>query len=267
MHPTGIDLHTAARRRAMNEFDGWAAEYQHTGAVDRPSSAEARNLFPRYLAQSAILECLERLEPSAVPDPPFGRDYLIPLVLAAENDSTRHLQGDVERRAIYEEREAFAAYLRDVSDHAIGDVDPLPYRRVLEGAEAEDVWGRIKRGWGIDRWYWFPLAETAHADVGAFQAPHFERAGMPEVVRSALAGRGIERVWQIREYGPSYALGIDALDLIYDGAEAFWSSSELDWVVYASHEASITVGGDWLLETVKTAWPTASEHRWTTAFF
>lgn len=267
MHPNGIDLHTAARRRTMDEFQRWAAEYQHTGAVDRPSSAEARNLFPRYLAQAAILETLERLEPSEVPAPPVGADYLIPLVLAAENDATRHLEGDVERRAINEEREASAAYLRSVSDHALRAVDPLPYRRVLKRQEAEDIWGRIKRAWGIDRWYWFPLAETAHDRVVAFQAPYFERDGMPEAIGRALTRRGIQRVWQIREHGPSYELGIDALDLVYDGAEAFWSSSELDWVVYASHEGSITVGGDWLLEIVQTAWPTASEHRWTTPFF
>jgi hypothetical protein len=37
----------------------------------------------------------------------------------------------------------------------------------------------------------------------------------------------------------------------------------MDWLIYASHESSITVAGDWLLEAVKAEWPEWEQHLYT----
>ncbi len=51
----------------------------------------------------------------------------------------------------------------------------------------------------------------------------------------------------------------------YNLAEGIWTSRSLDWIVYASHENSITVGG-WMLAEVKRAWPEWECHIWKTPF-
>ena len=52
----------------------------------------------------------------------------------------------------------------------------------------------------------------------------------------------------------------------YNGAEGYWCSQDMDWIVYASHESSITIGG-WLLDEVERVWPNWKERIWTTPFF
>jgi len=52
----------------------------------------------------------------------------------------------------------------------------------------------------------------------------------------------------------------------YNGAEGYWSSDGLDWIIYASHESSVTVGG-WLLEEVKQAWSDWNSRIWTSPFY
>lgn len=37
--------------------------------------------------------------------------------------------------------------------------------------------------------------------------------------------------------------------------EQYWTSEKMDWLLYHSHENSLTVGGEWLLNGVKKAWP------------
>jgi hypothetical protein len=48
----------------------------------------------------------------------------------------------------------------------------------------------------------------------------------------------------------------------YNGAEGYWTSADLDWIIYASHEASVTLGG-WLVGRVKALWPSWDAHVWT----
>ena len=47
----------------------------------------------------------------------------------------------------------------------------------------------------------------------------------------------------------------------YNGSEGYWSSGDLDWIIYASHESSVAVGG-WLLGAVKQRWPDWRAHVW-----
>jgi len=73
-------------------------------------------------------------------------------------------------------------------------------------------------------------------------------------------------VWELREYGPEYTMDIELLDPIYNLAEGYWSSEQMDWIIYASHESSITVGG-WMLDEIKEQWPAWSEYVWHGPFF
>ena len=74
-------------------------------------------------------------------------------------------------------------------------------------------------------------------------------------------------MWELREHGPSYEIELSEFDPSYTGAEGFWSSAELDWLLYASHESSITVGGESLIAAITHAWPEWHQYIWTTPFF
>jgi hypothetical protein len=84
----------------------------------------------------------------------------------------------------------------------------------------------------------------------AFKAGAFEEAVPHQWLQDTLAARGIERVWELREYGPEYEQDVALFKPFYNGAEGYWSSGDMDWVVYASHESSVTVAG-WLLQELK----------------
>ncbi len=42
-------------------------------------------------------------------------------------------------------------------------------------------------------------------------------------------------------------------DYFWNG-EAYWFDDSLNWVVYKSHEGTITFGGEWLINHVKDIW-------------
>jgi len=41
----------------------------------------------------------------------------------------------------------------------------------------------------------------------------------------------------------------------YTGAEGFWTTGDSSWMVYVSHENSITFGGRWLIEHMQKSVP------------
>jgi hypothetical protein len=43
----------------------------------------------------------------------------------------------------------------------------------------------------------------------------------------------------------------------------YWSSRELDWLIYLSHEESLTFAGRWLVEAIKEALPNWRERLYT----
>ena len=166
-----------------------------------------------------------------------------------------------------EEREAFAAFVRRVPVSILTAVEPLPYVRVLSDEDADWAWTVVEQAWGVERHQrWYPLRGRRPAHVEAFEDRHLLEAVSVERFRALLADRGVERVWDLREDGPARERDVSTFAPRYDWWETVASSSRPDWIVYASHESSITVGG-WLLDAVKREWPEWHRHVWTTPFF
>lgn len=67
---------------------------------------------------------------------------------------------------------------------------------------------------------------------------------------------------ELNEFGPSYEKELSAVKIQYSGAETLWTSNPADWIVYASHEQSITLGG-WVLDAMRKVWPEVDSGIWT----
>lgn len=259
-----LALFTAARRYCIERHAYWCERYskiarQRDGYDYTP---EALATFPRYNVLNAIRVELERLEPAQLGDVDNTRALLVLAGKTAEDDFTRRPIGEIDQRAMTEERKAFCDYMLGLPPDDLDTVQSLPYRRVLAPEESKAVWARLRGKWQIKQGYWYPLVDCQFPDVVAFQTRAFVGAVQYDALREVLKARRIERVWELREYGPEYMEDVALFDPHYNGAEGFWSSGDLDWIIYASHESSVTVGG-WLLSELKVLWPSWKAHVWT----
>ncbi len=265
-------LHTAARRYCLDRYRYWAGRYAEIARDGRDSrvggayTREALDLFPRYNLLEAILVEIERSMPRDFSSLEEARELLGATGRSAEHSYLKAPRQPVAIKAAGEERDGFVRFVRTISAEELLQVEPLPYRRVLASAESRHIRSKLEQAWGIGKGYWYPLSVSSPANVSAFQDRYFQDELGPEKLRAILAGRGITNLWELREYGPEYELELSGFDPYYNGAEGFWCSEEMDWVIYASHESSVTVGG-WLLAEVKKAWPNWEKRIWTTPFY
>jgi len=266
-------LHSAARRYCNEQFKYWAKQYSAICRAGRDRAAdsyhytsEALGVFPRYNILNAIRVEVERMDPNELTELNDTRELIILAGSAADDDFTRKPIGQIDADAIANERESFCSFIRGLSESELQSVQLLPYQRVLSKSESESVWSRLRDRWQITDGYWYPLAKCSLPDIAAFQDRYFNEFDSFFKLVDLLSSRGVSRVWELREYGPEYEQDVSLFDPCYNGAEGYWSSADLDWVVYVSHESSVTIGG-WLLTELKDQWPEWKEQIWDSPFF
>ena len=264
-------LHTAARRYCNERYEHWAVRYSELARDGRDRDGynytpEALRIFPRYNVLNAIRIELERLNPADLENLDDVRNYIILAGQATDDDFTRKPLGQIDADAMADERESFCSFVSGLSEADLQSVEPLPYQRVLSSSESKAVWTGLRERWQVTDGYWYPLQECSLSDIVAFQDRPFREFFSSTSLANLLSSRGICRIWELREFGPEYEQDVSVFDPLYNGAEGYWSSGDLDWIVYASDESSITVGG-WLLQEIKTQWPEWKQRIWESTFF
>lgn len=261
-------LHTAARRYCQERADQWRKRYSELSRDGRNQvedneswtySEEALATFPRYNVVDAILMEVERFVPHDFTTVQEAREVLILAGKTAESVFTKPPQEATAISSMNEERALFAAYLAQLNEDHLLTIQRLPFRRVLGEKECQHIWQQVDKRWQTGKGYWYPLiAGEAPSDVLAFQERYFDQEVGAGTLRSILVHRGITRLWQLREHGAAYEIDLELFEPYYTGAEGYWTSGGLppgdEWLIYASHESSITIAGLWLLEAVKSAW-------------
>ena len=140
---------------------------------------------------------------------------------------------------------------------------------IIPPPQAASIWSAIVAEWGLapgDDW-WFPLTPTTWTGIVALDARAFHAALGAPWLRTLLAARGVERVVYFREFQdlPTLDQPLASATSRYDRAEGYWCDTHAnrrDWLIYASHENSITLGGQWLIDALQRAWPAWHTNLW-----
>lgn len=263
-------LHTSVRRYCMSRYSYWTKRYSElvSAGKDRVGygyTEEALSTFPRYNVLKAMLIEVERQRPESFTSLDEAKRVFREAAASAETIFTQPPHGTVERQVMNEERGALDKFIAQLTENDLVAVEPLFYRRVLDAKETEVIWGQLKLAWGITGGYWFPLAHRQRDDIEAFQDAYFHQEVGREELQTILRDRGAETLFEMREDGINYELELSILEPYYN-LEGYWCDGTFDWIIYASHESSITIGG-WLLPEIKKIWSNWKERIWTTPFF
>jgi len=262
-------LHSAARRFCEDRFGRWTERYgalcesgkgrvPHESDIGWDYSEEAYGVFPKYRLDEAIQIGLEKIIPQLAGSLEDLRSLFEATAQVAFKKLSAELTNPISQKALTSEIEEFLSYIHSLNDADLLAVRPLPHRRALSDEESKALWGKLKSRWDIGGGYWFPLRiGDPPPNLMAFHEEYFEEMDGTRLLREALASRDIDFVLQAHELGPAdYEIELSLLSPRYGRWGEVYSTSEMaDWVVYASHESSITLAGDWLVSLFKARCP------------
>jgi hypothetical protein len=227
-----------------------------------------RELEARLVILDAIQTAIESLSAEALPTLDSLRARLIELGCTTLPTWSERVLIEHEERAIAEERERFCAYVQGLTADELQRVSSVavPRERDLTARERDRIWTRLRKRWGVARnavWYPLqPLPLPPPPHILAFEADWFAWDVPLATLRAILTSRRVRRVWELMNSRLGEAKEVDLALFMPSGYETFWTSEKMDWLIYASHESSLTICGDWLLNLVKQAWPAWAEHLW-----
>ena len=250
----------------------WAGEWLGNQLTAR--FAQVRTPFD---VRTQMIHAIIREISTLLPEDYETIDELREMLILASQTATSQLLEDLAKRdpipaeeVMKEEREGFCQALRAVDRKQLKarqPLPPMPFARELSQGEAADLWERVARKWELKHNHWYPIyGPPRPANALAFLAEMFEANVTPTKLRSILRDHGVERFFLFSEFSPigiqgglpELEMALELLEPRYGqaaGGEGYWFSIEMDWLIYASHESSITVGGEWLVEAVKHTWP------------
>ena len=152
------------------------------------------------------------------------------------------------KKAVADEAGRYRAYILGLTGSDLANIEPLPHRRVLDKDERRQLWEGFQRRWDLD------LIKRG-INLLFFHDDLFNARNGVQILRDALIRQGISNVLQFHEIGPDLEIDVSIFDPRYGPGEVYSTSHEFDWLVYAHHESSIGISGEWLEETFRRQWP------------
>jgi hypothetical protein len=251
-------LHTAARRYCMDRYNYWQEKYTLLANDGRCAdvyrySDEALNIFPRYNLLKAVLIEIERFTPQDISSLIEARELIGYAGSITNSMGAKNTKTSIETRAVEEERNKFNDFIHSISLDELLEIEPLFFRRVISKIESQHLWAEIVEIWGIDKPHgvMYPNNDNNPKNAVFLEEDRFKKEVGTKILHSVLTGRGIKRIWELSEFGEDeYELETNVFEPYYDGAERYWFTSEMDWIIYASHEKTITFNG-WIIDAVQ----------------
>lgn len=113
----------------------------------------------------------------------------------------------------------------------------------------------LKQRWGIDvEDYWIPLSGKEQPDVFYFKwdevLQHLSLASLEAAINAQIPGPYI----LIEPFCSEEVLSEFKLDT-RAGVDVFYTNPKMDWVMYSTHEGTLTLAGAILIDTIAKIWP------------
>ena len=258
---TPIDaLITAARRYCRDNHSYWATRYSNErSGSDFPSysySDQDYDLFPRYNALTAILGEVEMLVGKKYPDITSCRNELAEAGLTAQSLFTKGNKNSIEIAAIQDERDKFADFVLTITLGELSLVEPLPYRRRLTADEKKTVRLQLLERWKYDGDYWDPPESKCPTEFLFLATDHLTKADYEATIHF-IGEHATFPLLETTEDGTDSE--IDQSEFHPNCYETICCDHTYQWVVYGSHESTITFAGYQLLTFIRKLF-TGREH-------
>lgn len=261
-------LITSARHYCKDNFVFWVSKYQkESSGNNNPYSDNDYNIFPRYNVLSAIQQGVETLVGQEFHSFENCKNQLTDIgmkshsIFTIDSNAEIHLLGQsgkykstigrqnpIEKNAMEEERTKFVEFINTRTTENISKIEPLPYRHRLTDTEMVSVRKQFEDIWNYDGDYWNPLDEKSPTETVFLMKDNITIDDRKQI-SNFISANSDNRLFEITEDRIDYEIELDSFEI--DLYETIVTDNSFSWVIYGSHEDTLTFGGTKLIEFIK----------------
>ncbi|MCC3154017.1 hypothetical protein Q3A66_13355 [Hymenobacter sp. BT770] len=148
----------------------------------------------------------------------------------------------------------FIHFVSGLNIDELTDVSPLPFERRIRKEESEILTAALKDKfdfgtWKDENYYWEPLSQTQNkVPLIYFEDELFKSKDVEKVVEIIKSISG-DRIYLLTEESINYEIETSTLE--FDLIESAYCNFETDWLIYISHEGTITFSGQKLITGIQ----------------
>ncbi len=126
----------------------------------------------------------------------------------------------------------------------------------LDEEIAIEIRKQILEKWDAGQSYFYPLNNTERDDVICFPQDYFLKDFGLKKLSNCLRTLKIEECYLLDEYinhKEDYLISPEEI-VSYNGLEKYYCDKSNDWIIYFSHENTVTFGGKVIIDILKSEW-------------
>ena len=241
-------LITISRRYCMDNYDFWENKYTIEGTKkvfpnDFPD--KDYNMFSRSNILSLFLEEIEKI---------IDKKFISIIECAEElkiigeysiNKFIENLESETGTKAIFDERTKFIHFINNIAENDLINVLPLPYNKRLKTKETDFVYKQLNKYWNYNGGYWNPLKEKYTLETIFVMEEYLSEKDKENIIDYLKKENKLFYTVDELDYN------CETEDMYFGGSERVYTSKEFDWIIYFSHERTVTFGGQNLINFVR----------------
>lgn len=240
---------TLARMYCEDNWRFWIVKYQNerTGN-DFPYTYtdEDYNMFPRYLVLAAISKGVDMLVGQKFKSFNSCMHGLLNAADYPDDESNERSKATKE-----DEKRKYREFVLSFNENELAAtvVKRLVFQRKLRPVESAKIRKRLAEKWDYEG-SWYPVDGKPHD--GALYLMEKYVAPFEKEIVGIIQSISMNRYYTIDGCGDDYKHSISGFSLsLYNGSETLCCDDMLAWIVYGSHESTISFGGDRLIPQIK----------------
>ena len=118
----------------------------------------------------------------------------------------------------------------------------------------------LSNQWEVTKQYWYPLFNINRNDVIAFDKTYIDSEVKISQVIKLLKRHGVNQFYELWEDNRGFKKALVETENLWRSNEylwyneGYWFDDNYDWIIYSSHEQTVTIGGDWLIKELMESW-------------
>jgi hypothetical protein len=124
--------------------------------------------------------------------------------------------------------------------------------KLIKSELEQDLWQKLSINFGITGFYWFPLNGENNSIAEYFAEDVFIKQNGLQYLSEILKTYSTQ-IYELSEVTDVTPINIEEF-LEYQGNETIYCDENVNWVIYFSHENTVTIAGEDLLKRLKSSW-------------
>lgn len=156
----------------------------------------------------------------------------------------------------------FLNYVTNLNPNEIDIIKPIAFERRLKDEETDRLTKSLKNKFDFDSWsnqsdnyYWEPLAQTLNNQPFIyFDDEVLKKKEISSLVNIIELISG-DRVYLLTEGWKNINYEVETSNINFDWIESAYCDYETNWLIYISHEGTVTFSGEQLLNEIRIKLP------------